>query len=235
MSMNVRKIATALLLVLVALASAALGQEKLGQEKLEQEKLEQEKLRLRPQYTLRTGDMVELQYRYTPELNQTVTVLPDGDVNLNLVGNLKVSGLTVEQARDLILQKAKAELNDPELNLILREFQRPYVVVAGEVAKPGKIDLRETTTAMQAILLAGGFTENAHSGQVLLFRQINGDTAEVKILKLAHIRNTSALEQDAQLEPGDMLMVPRNKLENISRYMKLLNIGAYINPLQLVP
>jgi polysaccharide export outer membrane protein len=193
-----------------------------------------QELRQRPRYTLRPGDVVELQYRYTPELNQTVTVLPDGYVNLNMIGNLKVSDLTMEQTHDLIVQKAQARLNDPDLNLILREFQRPYIVVAGEVATPGKMDLRETTTAMQAILLAGGFKESAHSNQVLLFRKINSDTAEVKVLKLK-IHKTDELEQDAQLEPGDMLLVPRNKLENISRYMKLFNIGAYINPLQLVP
>jgi polysaccharide export outer membrane protein len=193
-----------------------------------------QELRQRPRYTLRPGDVVELQYRYTPELNQTVTVLPDGFVNLNLIGNLKVSDLTVEQTHDLIVQKAQARLNDPDLNLILRDFQRPYIVVAGEVTTPGKMDLRETTTAMQAILLAGGFKESAHSSQVLLFRKINSDTAEVKVLKLK-IHKTDELEQDAQLEPGDMLLVPRNKLENISRYMKLFNIGAYINPLQLVP
>jgi polysaccharide export outer membrane protein len=133
------------------------------------------------------------------------------------------------------VQRAQARLNDPDLNLILREFQRPYIVVAGEVATPGKIDLRETTTAMQAILLAGGFKPSAYSTQVLLFRQINSDTAEVKVLNLNKIHKTPQLEQDAQLEPGDMLLVPRNKLENISRYMKLLNIGVYMNPLQLVP
>jgi polysaccharide export outer membrane protein len=194
-----------------------------------------QQLRQRPRYTLRPGDVVELQYRYTPEINQTVTVLPDGDVNLNLIGNLKVSGLTVEQTHDLIVQRAQARLNDPDLNLILREFQRPYIVIAGEVATPGKIDLRETTTAMQAILLAGGFKPSAYSTQVLLFRQINSDTAEVKVLNLKNIHKTPQLEHDAQLEPGDMLLVPRNKLENISRYMKLLNIGVYMNPLQLVP
>lgn len=194
-----------------------------------------QELRQRPRYTLRPGDVVELQYRYTPELNQTVTVLPDGFVNLNLIGNLKVSDLTVEQTHDLIVQKAQARLNDPDLNLILRDFQHPYIVVAGEVTTPGKMDLRETTTAMQAILLAGGFKESAHSNQVLLFRKINSDTAEVKVLKLTNIHKTAQLEQDAQLEPGDMLLVPRNKLENVSRYMKLFNIGAYINPLQLVP
>jgi polysaccharide biosynthesis/export protein len=213
------KTASRLLFVIVVMASCAFAQQ----------------LRQRPRYTLRSGDVLELQYRYTPELNQTVTVLPDGYVNLNMIGNLKVSDLTMEQTHDLIVQKAQARLNDPDLNLILREYQRPYVVVAGEVTTPGKIDVRETMTAMQAILLSGGFKASAHSNQVLLFRKINSDTAEVKVLKLTNIHKTAQLEQDAQLEPGDMLLVPRNKLENVSRYMKLFNIGAYINPLQLVP
>jgi polysaccharide biosynthesis/export protein len=194
-----------------------------------------QQLRQRPRYTLRPGDVIELQYRYTPELNQAVTVLPDGDVNLNLIGNLKVSDLTMEQTHDLIVQKAQAHLNDPELNLVLREFQKPYIVVAGEVSSPGKIDLRENTTALQAILLAGGFKESAHSGQVILFRKINTDTAEVKILKLTNIHQTAQLEQDAQLEAGDMLLVPRNKIEKISRYVKVLNLGMFINPLQGLP
>ncbi len=75
------KTASWLLLMMVLVVSCALGQE----------------LRSRPQYTLRAGDVVELQYRYTPELNQTVTVLPDGFVNLNLVGNVKVSDLTLDR------------------------------------------------------------------------------------------------------------------------------------------
>ncbi len=192
-------------------------------------------LSLRPRYTLRPGDVLELQYRYTPALNQTVAVLPDGDVNLNLVGDVKVSELTVEQAHDLIVGKAAIRLNDPELNLILKEFQRPYIVVAGEVTTPGKIDLRENTTAMQAILLSGGLSKNAQSGQVLLFRKIKSDQAEVKVLKLTNLHRTADLEHDVQLQAGDMLLVPRNKVEKISRYMQLFNIGAYINPLQLVP
>jgi polysaccharide export outer membrane protein len=191
----------------------------------------QDALRLRPRYTLRPGDVLELQYRYTPALNQTVTVLPDGDVNLNLVGDVKVSELTVAQARELIVERAKSRLNDPELNLILKEFQRPYVVVAGEVATPGKIDLRETTTAMQAILLAGGLSKNAQSGQVLLFRRINSSAAEVKVLKLTNLHRTADLEHDVELQAGDMLLVPRNKVEKVSRYMQMFNIGAYINPL----
>lgn len=194
-----------------------------------------EKLHHRPRYTLRAGDVLELQYRYTPEFNQTVTVLPDGYINLNIVGDVRVTDLTVEQAHDLIVQRAQACLNDPELNLILKQFQQPYVVVAGEVNKPGKLDLRENTTAMQAVLMSGGFLPSAQSGQVLLFRKINGDTAEIKVLNLTRLHKTSDLERDIQLESGDMLFVPRDKLEKVSRYIKILNIGMYFNPLQYVP
>jgi polysaccharide export outer membrane protein len=195
----------------------------------------QPQLRHRPRYTLRAGDVLELQYRYTPEFNQTVTVLPDGYVNLNLVGDVRVSDLTVAQAHDLIVEKASARLNDPELNLILKQFQQPYIVVAGEVNKPGKIDLRENTTAMQAVLLSGGFLPSAQTSQVLLFRKINGDTAEIKVINLGKLRKTSDLEHDLMLESGDMLFVPRDKLERVSRYIKILNIGMYFNPLQYVP
>lgn len=194
-----------------------------------------EKLHHRPRYTLRAGDVLDLEYRYTPELNQTVTVLPDGYVNLNVVGDVRISDLTVAQAHDLIVRKLQEKLNDPELNLILKEFQQPYVVVAGEVPKPGKIDLREDTTAMQAILLSGGFSASAKSGQVLLFRKINSEMAEIRVLKLTKVRKTVDLEHDVVLEPGDMLLVPRDKVEVISRYIKLLNVGAYFNPLQFVP
>src|ERR1700722_15860329 len=96
----------------------------------------QSQLRQRPRYPLRPGDTLQLQYRLTPDLNQTVSVQPDGYVDLNVAGEVQVSGLTVTQAHDLIVQKESEHLNNPELNLILEEFTRPYVVVAGDVTKP---------------------------------------------------------------------------------------------------
>src|SRR5258706_11700288 len=194
-----------------------------------------QELQHRPRYNLHPGDVLDLQYRYTPEFNQTVTILPDGYVNLNIVGDVRLGDLTLEQAHDLIIQKAQVRLKDPELNLVLKDFQRPYVVVAGEVNKPGKLDLRENVTALQAILLSGGSLETARLSQVVLFRKINSDTAEVRILNLTKHKQTADLEHDVQLESGDMLLVPRNKLEGLSRYMKLLNVGMYFNPLQSLP
>jgi polysaccharide export outer membrane protein len=74
-------------------------------------------------YRLNPGDVIEVNYRYTPEFNQTVTIQPDGFVMLEIVGELKISELTVEQARQKILENAVKRLKDPEVNLLLKEFQ----------------------------------------------------------------------------------------------------------------
>jgi polysaccharide export outer membrane protein len=194
-----------------------------------------EQLHQRPIYTLHIGDVIALNYRYTPEFNQTVTVQPDGSVNLDIVGNVRVAGLSVDQVRQRVVDLASVRLNHPELSITLQQFEQPYVVVAGEVDHPGKLDLRDNITAMQAIMLAGGFKDSARDTQVLLFRRINADEAEVHKLDLHNLKKSSDLERDVALQPGDMLLVTRNKMEHLSRFMKASNLGVYFNPFPVVP
>ena len=181
-------------------------------------------------YRLQPGDVLEVQFRYSPEFNQTVTVQPDGYISLEISGDIKVAGMTVEQTRNAILSRAAKRLRDPMASVILKEFQRPYFVVAGEVAQPGKIEMRERVTAIQAIMLAGGMKESARSSQVVVFRRINSDTAEVKLLNLKNIRRTSDLENDLTLQAGDMVFVPRDKISKIERFMKLASVAAFMAP-----
>lgn len=182
-------------------------------------------------YRLQPGDVFEVQFRYSPEFNQTVTVQPDGYVSLELGGDLKVAGLTIEQARAVILKKAATRLQDPVANIVLKEFQKPYFVIAGEVNLPGRIEMRERVTALQAIMLAGGMKEGARSSQVVVFRRINTDTAEVRLLNFKNIRRTSDLENDLTLQPGDMVLVPRDKISKIERFMKLVSVAAFMTRL----
>jgi len=181
-------------------------------------------------YRLQPGDVLEIQYRYSPEFNQTVTVQPDGYITLEVGGDLKVAGMTVDQTRQAILKQASTRLQDPIATVILKEFQKPYFVVAGEVAQPGKIEMRERVTAIQAIMLAGGMKESAKSSQVVVFRKINSDIAEVKLLNLKSIRRTSDLENDLTLQPGDMVFVPRDKISKIERFMRVASVAAFMAP-----
>lgn len=182
-------------------------------------------------YTLHPGDVLDIQYRYTPEFNQTVTVQPDGFISLEIGGDVKVSGRNLEQVRNVILTKARTRLASPELIVVLKEFQKPYIVVAGEVAQPGKLEMRERLTALQAVLLAGGFKDSAKSSQILVFRKLNAETAEVRSLNFKTLRRTSDLENDLTLQAGDMILVPRNRISKIERYVRIASLATFLNPL----
>lgn len=182
-------------------------------------------------YQLVSGDVIDVIYRYTPEFNQTVTIQPDGYILLEIVGDIKMSGLTLEQARQRIIDKATVRLKDPEITLLLKEFQKPYFVVSGEVAQTGKFEMREDITALQAVMMAGGFKESAKSSQIIVFRKLNADVAEVKTLNLKKVKKTSDLENDLTLQSGDIIFVPRNTFSKIEKYVRLSNIGAIIAPI----
>ena len=185
-------------------------------------------------YHLRSGDAISLEYRFTPEFNQTAVIQPDGFISLSVGGDLKVSGLTLAQAHDMIVQRAAARLNGPELNVILKEFEVPYIAVSGEVDKPGRMAFYEHTTALQAIMLAGGFKETAQQSQVIVFRRVNDEMSKTIELNLHKVSKSSDLERDLVLEPGDVVLVPRNKLQNVARFVKAVNLGMYLDPLTYV-
>ncbi len=181
-------------------------------------------------YRLVPGDVVEVIYRYTPEFNQTVTIQPDGYVGLQIVGDLKLGGLTLQDALRKIVEKASVRLKEPEVNLFLREFQKPYIVVSGEVANAGRFELRENVTALQAIMISGGFKETAKSNQIVIFRRLNDEFAEVRTLNLKSIKKTTDLENDMTLRSGDIVFVPRNTLSKIERFVRIAALVPLIGP-----
>jgi polysaccharide export outer membrane protein len=185
-----------------------------------------------PRYRLQPTDVVELHYRYTPEFDQTVTIQPDGFVTLQIVGDLKLQGLTLDQAKSVILEKASLRLKEPEITMVLKDFEKPYFVVGGEVANPGRFDMRGQITALQAIAMAGGFkTASAKHSQVILFRRVGPDLVKTEILDLKAAMRPAAKEPLADLRPGDMLLVPQNDISKIERFVKWTNLGMYFNPI----
>src|SRR5215468_12402104 len=188
-----------------------------------------------PRYRLRSSDVIDLTFRFTPEFNQEVTVQPDGYIQARgLQNDVYVQGLTVSEMTTA-LQKAYANiLNEPEISVTLKDFDRPYFVAGGLVGKPGKYDLRGTTTATQAVAIAGGFSDGAKNSQVVLFRKSNSDDwVEVKVLNLKEVLKGKNLNEDTVLQPGDMLYVPKSTWSKIERFLPRSSLGMFFNPLAL--
>ncbi|MGI8988244.1 MAG: polysaccharide biosynthesis/export family protein [Bryobacteraceae bacterium] len=180
-----------------------------------------------PRYRLQPNDVVEVQYRYTPEYNGTVSVEPDGFVSLQLVGEVKIGGLTLEEASGAIVAKANTRLKDPEVTVLLKDFVKPKITVAGEVNRPGTLEIRGGMTAIEAIALSGGFKDSAKHSQVILLRRIDPEMAEVKIIDIKKAMTAEGIREDISLRPGDMLVVPQSMVAKIDRYVKWATVALY--------
>jgi polysaccharide export outer membrane protein len=183
-------------------------------------------------YRIQPNDVIEMSFRFTPEFNQVVTVQPDGFTPLQGAGEVKVAGLTVNEATDAILAKYVHMLHQPVVTLILKEFNKPSFVVGGHVARPGKFDFRGTVSLTDAIAMAGGFSPGARDSQVLLFRRVSSDIAEVKKVNVKRALEKGRLHEDLALQPGDAIYVSTSKLGKVDRFMSIFRMGLYFNPLQ---
>lgn len=181
-------------------------------------------------YRLQPSDVLELHYRYTPEFDQTVTLQPDGFVTLQIVGDIKLQGLSLEEAKTIIVNKAGLRLNTPELTLVLKDFEKPYFVVVGEVGNPGRFEMRGTINPIQAIAIAGGFkTASAKHSQVILLRREGSDLAKTQILDLKAAMSATFSEQASDLRSGDVLVVPQNRISRIERFLKWGSIAIFLS------
>lgn len=178
-------------------------------------------------YHLAANDNFEVTFELSPEFNQTVTVQPDGYVSLKAVGDVRVAGQTIPELTQTLRSAYGKILNDPLIAVVLKDFEKPYFIADGQVAHPGKYEMRGNITLTQAVAVAGGFTENAKHSQVLLFRRVNDQWLSAKIFNIKDMERRRDLHEDPTLHPGDMLIVPKNMLSKIKPFIPNSGMGAY--------
>lgn len=183
-----------------------------------------------PRYVIQRQDVLLLTFPLTPEMNQTVTVEPDGYINLQQAGSLRVQGITVPELV-IALKKAYAgALHDPIIDVDLKDFQKPFFTVFGQVRKPGQYELRLNTTVVEAVAVAGGLAPSAKT-QVLLFRRTPDQRFEVEQLNLKDILKGKSVNEDATVRPGDMIYVPDSAFSNFRKYVPYnVDAGTYFAP-----
>jgi len=179
-------------------------------------------------YRISSGDSFDVSFELSPEFNQTVTVQPDGFITLRGVGDINVAGQTVPELTQTLKKAYGQILNDPQIVVMLKDFEKPYFIADGQVTHPGKYDLRGDVTLTEAIAIAGGFTEAAKHSQVLLFRRVSDEWTEAKIFNVKSMLKNGNLHEDPHLHPGDMLVVPKNTISKLQKFIPNTGIGAYL-------
>jgi polysaccharide biosynthesis/export protein len=181
-----------------------------------------------PRYKVTRDDVLTINFPLVPEMNQRVTIQPDGYITLQTVGGVYIQDMTVPEVIEALKKAYAGVLHDPIIDVDLADFQRPYFMVHGQVGKPGQYDLRHDTTVSEAIAIAGGFLPTAKT-QVFVFHRINSGWMEVKKLKLKDLLNGKNPNEDIQMQPGDVVFVPEKFITNFKKYVPYTS-GINANP-----
>ena len=185
-------------------------------------------------YRITPGDVIELKFPFVPELDQTLAVQPDGYVTLREVGDIRVQGRTLPQFRAAVNEAYMPFVREPVFTAVLKEFEKPYFVAAGEVGKPGRYELRGATTLTQAIAYAGGATQYGKLTEVVIFRPFTEDTVSVKQINVKEMFAKKDLSEDPLLRPGDTIYISKTKMGKMSPILSKVGLGIYFNPLDFI-
>jgi protein involved in polysaccharide export with SLBB domain len=170
-------------------------------------------------YTIQPGDKLDIKFFYNPELNETVTVRPDGKISLQLIDEIQAANLEPLELDRQLTDLYSRELRKPVLTVIVRSFTRQRVYVGGEVNKPGLIVLPAGMTTLQAIFQSEGFKETADPSETLVIRKGSGNKPIPLRIDLAAVMEAGSTGDDLQLQPDDIIYVPKSAIANANKFI----------------
>ena len=175
-------------------------------------------------YLVGSRDLLEVRVLEVPELNVERRVTDSGTIDLPMLGDFAVSGLSASQIRDRLQNVLTTKyVNRANVSVVVKEFANKPLSVLGAVQKPGPLSLSGNWTLLQAISAAGGLTERAGKTIYILRRAPNGlsDTLEVNVDELLH---GASSQWDLPLQSGDVVNV------EAKRVVRVFCIGAVRSP-----
>ena len=175
-------------------------------------------------YRITPGDVLEFRFPFVPELDQTVTVQPDGYISLKEIPDVKVQGRTLDELKESVVTAYQPLVREPSFTVALTQFEKPYFIASGQVKTPGRYELRGATTLTQALAFAGGTVSGADLSEVLLVRR-HGDRVELKEINVKRMLARRDLSEDPLLRPGDMLIVGKSVIGKLSPILGVFRWG----------
>ena len=139
-----------------------------------------------------------------------IMIGPDGYAQLPYVGSVKLAGLTLDEAKVVLIERMGEYLRFPDLSLIMKAYGPRKVYVMGEVSSPGIHSLgADNLNAYAALSAAGGVTRRGRSTRVQVLRVV-GDTMYYRQLNIKNYIKKHDLTQNVILQDGDIIYVPRS-------------------------
>jgi polysaccharide export outer membrane protein len=160
------------------------------------------------EYVIGAADILAVNVWKEPDISRTLPVRPDGKISLPLVGELQASGLTASKLQDVIAQKLKDYIANPQVNVVVQEVKSRTFNTVGKVLKPGSFDLAKPTSVLDAIALAGGFQDFAKVSKIYVLRRMPDGSQRMLPFNYKSVIKGKRLDQNIELQSGDTIVVP---------------------------
>jgi polysaccharide export outer membrane protein len=160
-----------------------------------------------PNYRIGPEDILQISVFSNEALSRTVPVRPDGMISLPLLNDVKAAGLTPMELREALMKRLVEFVPSPEVAVIVTEVRSQMISVIGQVMKPGRYDLKDAATIVDALALAGGFKEFASRSRVVVLRTEGGGPKRISFdyEKMGDLKRP---QENFALRSGDIVMVP---------------------------
>ncbi|OGR70004.1 MAG: hypothetical protein A2089_11280 [Elusimicrobia bacterium GWD2_63_28] len=155
--------------------------------------------------------MIEVTVFKEADMSRTARISGNGTITFPLAGVVKMSELSVPEAETLLAEKLSEFLVKPQVTVLIKEYGNKQIYVLGEVKKPGSITIpaERRLTVLEAITLAGGFTELAAQDRTKVLRGAGTASQNIQV-EISRITKQGDKSADIYLEPNDTVYVPQS-------------------------
>lgn len=184
-------------------------------------------------YKIGPLDVLSVSVFKVPDLDKTVQVSEDGTINYPLIGDVPASGKSAKELQQDLAQRLGAKyLRSPQVSVLVKEFNSQRVTIEGSVKTTGVFSIKGNTSLMQVLAMAGDVDSSVASGDVVVFRTIDGQRSAAKF-DVDAIKAGKA--EDPQVQPGDVIVVNTSDtkvaLQNVLKVLPLATTAAFISGL----
>lgn len=164
-------------------------------------------------YRIRVGDVLAIRLPLSPELDEEVTVRPDGGISATLDRDEHAAGRTIPELEAVLDGAYRRQLLAPEIAVVVKSSAPMRVFVAGAVMNPGEVrSEEETLTLAQAIASAGGVKLAADERRIFVLRHDAEGHAHFLRTNYAAVAEGTDPAADIRLASGDVVMVPKSSI-----------------------
>ncbi len=168
-------------------------------------------------YKIGVGDEVEVKLPYNAEFNDRVTVGPDGQFTLPLVGNVVAEGRTTQELTTELNSRFRGDLRDPRVQVAIRNYASARIFVGGQVNNPGVYYLPRRIGVTEAVFMANGSMDTARMTEVVIIRRNKDGKPMMRTVDVANF--VAGSEDDVPLHPFDIVFVPKSSIAELDQFM----------------